>query len=204
MYATNLYVSGKRKQINILGICPMYQSSIIICRRRSIFSFAARSSVLQKLKQHNLICDEPTSALDPVGRKEILDILRKISSTTTVLFSTHILSDVERICDHVAFLNGGKIEVCGTIAEIKTLHGHDSLLLEFPTDKEMRVFKEQEGVKPLLCNSEENNREMILHSRNMEKVQQSLFRVFAETGICPIKMEIMEPSLESLFLEVVK
>ena len=151
-----------------------------------------------------LICDEPTSALDPVGRKEILDILRKISGTTTVLFSTHILSDVERICDHVAFLNGGKIEVCGTLAEIKTLHGHDSLLLEFPTDKELHVFKEQETVKPLLCNSEENNREIILHSRNMEKVQQSLFRVLAETGICPIKMEIMEPSLESLFLEVVK
>lgn len=151
-----------------------------------------------------LICDEPTSALDPVGRKEILDILRKISGTTTVLFSTHILSDVERICDHVAFLNGGKIEVCGTLAEIKTLHGHDSLLLEFPTDKELHIFKEQETVKPLLCNSEENNREIILHSRNMEKVQQSLFRVLAETGICPIKMEIMEPSLESLFLEVVK
>ena len=151
-----------------------------------------------------LICDEPTSALDPVGRKEILDILRKISGTTTVLFSTHILSDVERIGDHVAFLNGGKLEVCGTLAEIKTLHGHDSLLLEFPTDKELHVFKEQETVKPLLCNSEENNREIILHSRNMEKVQQSLFRVLAETGICPIKMEIMEPSLESLFLEVVK
>ena len=55
-----------------------------------------------------LICDEPTSALDPVGRKEILDILYKISGTTTVLFSTHILSDVERICDHAAFLNEGK------------------------------------------------------------------------------------------------
>ena len=54
-------------------------------------------------KPRLLICDEPTSALDPAGRKEILDILRKISSTTTVLFSTHILSDVERICDHAAF-----------------------------------------------------------------------------------------------------
>ncbi len=79
-----------------------------------------------------LICDEPTSALDPVGRKEILDILRKISSTTTVLFSTHILSDVERICDHAALLGHGKIVVGGTLSEIKALHGHESLLLEFP------------------------------------------------------------------------
>lgn len=151
-----------------------------------------------------LICDEPTSALDPVGRKEILDILCKISGTTTVLFSTHILSDVERICDHVAFLNEGKIAVCGTLAEIKALHGHDSLLLEFSTDNELQVFKEQETVKPFLCNSKETNREIILHSRNMEKTQQSLFRALVETGICPVRMEIMEPSLEKLFLEVVK
>ncbi len=151
-----------------------------------------------------LICDEPTSALDPVGRKEILDILRKISGTTTVLFSTHILSDVERICDRAAFLNKGKISVCGTLAEIKTLHGHDSLLLEFSADKDLQLFKKQKSIEPLLLHSEENNRELILHSRDMESVQKSLFGVLAETGICPIKIELMEPSLESLFLEVVK
>lgn len=151
-----------------------------------------------------LICDEPTSALDPVGRKEILDILRKISGEVTVLFSTHILSDVERICDHVAFLNEGKIAVCGTLAEIKALHGHDSLLLEFSADKDLQIFKKQKSIEPLLLYSEENNRELILHSRDMESVQKSLFGVLAETGICPIKIELMEPSLESLFLEVVK
>ena len=151
-----------------------------------------------------LICDEPTSALDPVGRKEILDILRKISGATTVLFSTHILSDVERICDRVAFLNEGKIAVCGTLAEIRTLRGHDSLLLEFSADKDLQLFKEQKSIEPLLSCSEENNRELILHSRDMESVQKSLFGVLAETGICPIKIELMEPTLESLFLEVVR
>ncbi len=151
-----------------------------------------------------LICDEPTSALDPVGRKEILDILYKISGTTTVLFSTHILSDVERVCGHAAFLNEGKIAVTGTLAEIKALHGHDSLLLEFSADQDLRLFKKQKSIEPLLLHSEENNRELILHSRDMVSVQKLLFRVLAETGICPVKIELMEPSLESLFLEVVK
>lgn len=151
-----------------------------------------------------LICDEPTSALDPVGRKEILDILRKISSSTTVLFSTHILSDVERICDHAAFLNEGKIAVSGTLADIKALHGHDSLLIEFSDEQELSVFKQQKAIEPLIAESEETTREIILHSRNIKKIQQSLFSVFCETGICPVKMEIMEPSLESLFLEVTK
>ena len=57
-----------------------------------------------------LICDEPTSALDPIGRKEILDILKSVSNETTVLFSTHILSDVERICTDVAIINDGANE----------------------------------------------------------------------------------------------
>lgn len=165
-----------------------------------------RLGIVQALltKPKLLICDEPTSALDPVGRKEILDILSKISGTTTVLFSTHILSDVERICDHVAFLNEGKIAVSGTLAEIKALHGHDSLLLEFSDDTEIQKLKEQEALKPLLSSMDENNREIILHSRNMNALQCVLFSVLAETGLCPVKIEIMEPSLESLFLEVVK
>ena len=151
-----------------------------------------------------LICDEPTSALDPVGRKEILDILSKIKGTTTVLFSTHILSDVERICDHVAFLNDGKIAVSGTLAEIKALHGPDGLLVAFSTEEDLQLFKRQKFLAPLLLHSKENNRELILYSRDMKSVQKPLFRALAETGICPVKIELMEPSLERLFLEVVK
>ena len=64
-----------------------------------------------------LICDEPTSALDPVGRKEILDILASAGEQTTVLFSTHILSDVERICDQFAFLHEGRIIRQGSMEE---------------------------------------------------------------------------------------
>ena len=101
-------------------------------------------------------------------------------------------------------MNEGKIAVSGTLAEIKALHGHDSLLLEFSTDRDLQDFKKQTPIEPLLLHSEENNRELILHSRNMENVQKCLFAVLAETGICPIKIELMEPSLESLFLEVVK
>lgn len=69
-----------------------------------------------------LICDEPTSALDPVGRKEILDILASAREDTTVVFSTHILSDVERICDEIAFLHDGRIALQGTLEEIRQIY----------------------------------------------------------------------------------
>ncbi len=81
-----------------------------------------------------LICDEPTSALDPVGRKEILDILLTAREQTTVLFSTHILSDVVRICTDVAFLNNGVVEIQGTLSDIKTKYRSEEYLLETEDD----------------------------------------------------------------------
>ena len=54
-----------------------------------------------------LILDEPASALDPLGRRDVLDIMRRLKETTTVFFSTHILDDVQRVSDTVAILNHG-------------------------------------------------------------------------------------------------
>ena len=81
-----------------------------------------------------LICDEPTSALDPVGRKEILDILLALKEKTTVLFSTHILSDVEKICTDVAFLNNGAVEIQGSVSDIKNKYRTDEYILETEND----------------------------------------------------------------------
>ena len=149
-----------------------------------------------------LICDEPTSALDPLGRKEILDILRTLSGHTTVLFSTHILSDVERICDRVALLNDGKIALSGTLAELKARHSHDDLCVEFATPEALTRFKNLPAVQPLLAQSWEEGCTWTLRSRQMAVAQRTLFGIFAETGLCPLRMEVLEPSLESLFLEV--
>lgn len=150
-----------------------------------------------------LICDEPTSALDPVGRKEILDILQKIKGTTTVIFSTHILSDVERICDRVAVLHNGNIAISGTLSEIKTKHGKDRLLLEFFQKSEVIQFKAFAAIKPLLPDMEESGTEIILQGKDIVHIQHVVISALAETGLCPAKMEIMESSLENLFLEVV-
>lgn len=88
-----------------------------------------------------LICDEPTSALDPVGRKEILEIIRKIKSTTTVVFSTHILSDVEAICDHVVVLDGGKNVLEGSIDELKNMKRTNEIEIRFKSIDELNKFK---------------------------------------------------------------
>ena len=56
-----------------------------------------------------LIMDEPTSALDPLGRKEVIDIIRKLKQNMTVFYSTHILEDAQKVCDRIGLIESGKI-----------------------------------------------------------------------------------------------
>lgn len=84
-----------------------------------------------------LICDEPTSALDPLGRKEILDILMTAREQTTVLFSTHILSDVERICSEAALLHKGKIAMQGPLSQLRERKGVEEYTVELSSDADV-------------------------------------------------------------------
>lgn len=88
-----------------------------------------------------LICDGPTSTLDPVGREEILDILSSVREQATILFSTHILSDVMRICNEVAFLDNGKIVLSGSVDELKKQTNASRFEIVFFSKKEREQFE---------------------------------------------------------------
>jgi ABC-2 type transport system ATP-binding protein len=77
-----------------------------------------------------LLLDEPTSALDPIGRKEVLDMIMSLRGRTTVFFSTHILGDVERVCDTVAILDHGRLVAQAPIAELKERYGKEKIVVE--------------------------------------------------------------------------
>jgi len=146
-----------------------------------------------------LICDEPTSALDPVGRKEILDILLSVKGQTTVLFSTHILSDVERICDRVAVLHDGKIQLCGTLQELKAQRKAEALAVEFPNNDERDKLL---ALIPDLT-IDVNGNEITIHTTNLADTQTQVMRILVQEGILPTRIETLEPTIESLFLGVV-
>ena len=77
-----------------------------------------------------LLLDEPTSALDPMGRKELLEMLASLRGRTTVFFSTHILGDVERVCDSVAILDRGRVVAQAPIDELKRRYGASKVVVE--------------------------------------------------------------------------
>ena len=142
-----------------------------------------------------LICDEPTSALDPVGRREILDVLLAAREQTTVLFSTHILSDAERICTDIAFLGDGKIAMQGTVAELKKLHRTEEFTLE---------LADASHVPALLARfpSAKVTGMETLSFLGGEGEMNELLAFIAENNIPFTKIERAEPTLESLFMEV--
>ena len=144
-----------------------------------------------------LICDEPTSALDPVGRKEILDLLLAVREQTTVLFSTHILSDVERICTDIALLNQGKAELQGKLSEIKTGYRHDEYLVEPDDEAGMSAF--QEAFPEMRKNG---MNQLIFSEKNYAPAD--ILRFAADRPVPVIRIERVEPTLESLFVEVVE
>lgn len=151
-----------------------------------------------------LICDEPTSALDPIGRKEILDILSAIKGKTTVIFSTHILSDVERICDHVALLHDGKLALCGTLSDIKKKHRHNGFVIEFAKAEDAESFMDCEELKSPEITAKKDKNTITIKVLDIKKDGQFLIALLAKKKITPIKFEIMEPTLEDLFMEAIQ
>ena len=65
-----------------------------------------------------LILDEPVSSLDPEGRRDLLELIGELRASATVVFSTHVLSDVERVCDRVAILDRGQLVIESPIEEL--------------------------------------------------------------------------------------
>jgi ABC-2 type transport system ATP-binding protein len=97
-----------------------------------------------------LILDEPMSGLDPVGRKEVRDlILKERDRGRTVFFSTHILSDVEMICDHVTILRKGEVVVTGELAELlrRDVQRTDVTVLSASADFEAWCVREGHPVR---------------------------------------------------------
>lgn len=144
-----------------------------------------------------LLCDEPTSALDPEGRKEVLDLLIAASDRATVFFSTHILSDVERICTEVAFFQEGKIALQGSMEELRRRSGTRgwAFATERPEDANLLCdrFSELQRTEPKIC-----------RFRGSERRFYEMLGFVAKQQLPLRSVERLEPTLEDLFLQVVR
>ncbi|WP_124052661.1 ABC transporter ATP-binding protein [Priestia endophytica] len=148
-----------------------------------------------------IIMDEPVSALDPIGRREVLNLIENIKKDTTVLLSTHILSDVEEICDRFVIIKDGiKIEDT-TIRELLKRNSKSKLSLEITLkDFEwINVAKNLSYVKDI----EVTGNKVKVEVRNLEKNKILLLKHALDYNVDIIKFQLYNDTLEDMFLKMV-
>jgi ABC-2 type transport system ATP-binding protein len=147
-----------------------------------------------------LFLDETTSNLNPHGRIEILDLIRDISSKKDiqVFISSHILSDIESICQYVVILNKGRLAAQGTIQELKEINFR---LFELKTKGESAAFIK--GLRDIGCKVEETEDRILKVYMPAELDKMEIFRIARETETQVRHFVRSQTSLEDLFAKVV-
>jgi ABC-2 type transport system ATP-binding protein len=150
-----------------------------------------------------LIMDEPVSALDPIGRREVLDIIENLKKRMTILLSTHILSDVDRICDDVAILNKGKLVMISSLANLKEKYATKILEVEFSSDPQRVVgdLKKEQWVQKI----EKEGNHIKIWLKDEKAIEQNLpLKFFANSKLGILKYGLNLPEVEDLFVNLVK
>lgn len=147
-----------------------------------------------------LILDEPVSALDPIGRKEMFDIILKLKGKVTIIFSSHILTDIERVCDHVVLISKGKIILDSDIKDI--FLDKKSLLVTFKNREDLLVIKEKID-RPTRF-SERVKDCLEIEDDDMFRLQKDIFNLLIENEIDVKCITTNSVNLEEIFLREVK
>ncbi|MCY1081149.1 ABC transporter ATP-binding protein [Archangium lansingense] len=195
-------MSGKElddRVSEVLGMVQMTRAANLQIRRYSK-GMVQRVALAQALvaKPDLLILDEPTSGLDPVGRRQIRDlILEERHRGTTVLFCTHIIPDVEALCDRVAVLVGGRRVREGSVAELVSSQAtHVELTVEGLPLERIQAME-----IPLEMTRQLENR-VLLHVREADA--QPLLKRVLESGGRVTQLQPARFSLEELFLRALE
>jgi len=148
-----------------------------------------------------LMLDEPTSALDPLGRRSVLDMIAGLRGRTTVFFSTHILSDVERVCDTVAIVDRGRVATHGPLDQIRSRYGGRARVrMETDAPEAVRTALLDE---PWVEAVEREPPATLLITAEPTQAATALPALVARLGAGLHRLEPVEPSLEDVFVGLV-
>lgn len=151
-----------------------------------------------------LILDEPMAGLDPAGRRDVLDLLEALGRHVTVFFSTHILADVERVCDTVGILREGRlIEVAGR-AELVDRYASNIAVLEARVEAAERLpafVSELQGQAWVSGVTTEENTIRVV-AADVTAAQDALLPLVVKHNVPLLRYEWARPNLEEIFLSL--
>lgn len=147
-----------------------------------------------------IFLDEPTSSLDVGGRREVLDLILDLKKKgKTVFISTHILNDVERVCDIVALIHKGRIIRNDSLEGIKKDYIKPIYDVEFEED----VPKEDLKQISYVDNISIEGRKVSLHINDMTQAKQNILKDISNLGIPVLSLTLRNSNLEDIFLRLV-
>jgi ABC-2 type transport system ATP-binding protein len=166
-----------------------------------------RLGIAQALINHPkvIFMDEPTSALDPIGRREVLELISRLKQTATVFMSTHILSDVERVCDMVGIINKGNLIAVSSVSDLQNQYARSVFEMEFMEDGNR--FAEALNHISWLSKPEfiaDHGHPMVrVTAVDIARAKKELPRLVGESGLTLTRYELVMPDLEDIFINVI-
>lgn len=149
-----------------------------------------------------LLMDEPTSALDPIGRKEVLDMIKSLSEEKTVFFSTHILADAERVCDSIAIIDRGQLITQGSLQELKDKYTKPVFTVEVDANAELLANKLRSI--PWITSIVTDRNTVSINVSDMRTAQVEIAGIIADSGLPLRRLDLKETTLEDIFVDLVK
>jgi len=153
-----------------------------------------------------IFMDEPVSALDPIGRRDVVEIIRSLKNTT-VIFSTHILADVENLCDFVLIIEKGKIKAQDYMTNLKERHALGTAKIRFYQPQDAAAFLEHSvRAGHFTADLQPNPSELLLHSKNgdVRDLSRAVTSQLQATGLAIESFGAHTPHLEDIFYESIK
>lgn len=175
--AVNTYSGGMRRRINI-AVSLMHDPEI-------------------------LIMDEPTVGIDPQSRNYILDMVRNLNREKglTVLYTSHYMEEVEKLCDRVYIMDHGQIIASGTKEELKSILSNEEMVqiqVEQPNEEFAKRLIKLEGINQVTEDETGYN----LITSNGEQLLGEIFEEAKQTQVKIIGVHIQAPTLEDVFLHL--
>ena len=156
-----------------------------------------------------IMLDEPTSALDPIGRKETIGIINSLRGKYTVVFSSHILTDVERVCDRIALIEKGSLILEGGIGDIKSKYLSETLqasVIENAPGNFEKFLSSVNNTNYMDYIKHENDKEheniihISLKISDRDKTGEEFPKILYETGLSLSRFAYDDINLEDIFV----
>ena len=153
-----------------------------------------------------LFLDEPVSSLDPEGRRDLLAMIEGLRGGATVIFSTHVLADVERICDRVAILDRGRVVTDGPLDELLAAHARPAFRIEPARGQEAArndLVGRLKGAAWTTTVSIDGGDALRVSVSDPAVAAREILPLVVSSGVVLVAFEQVRPTLEDVFLELV-